>query len=75
MSSLPHERLYYASTGFSLVASAGDHIVPIPGTKRMDRLQENLGALQVTITPEELAEIGKISPKGFAAGERYPSFS
>jgi aryl-alcohol dehydrogenase-like predicted oxidoreductase len=53
----------------------GDQIVPIPGTKRLDRLQENLGALQVTITLEELAEIEQISPKGFAAGERYPSFS
>ncbi|MCP1136937.1 aldo/keto reductase [Paenibacillus polysaccharolyticus] len=53
----------------------GEQIVPIPGTKRLERLQENLGALQVTITPEELAEIEHISPKGFAAGERYPSFS
>lgn len=52
----------------------GDQIVPIPGTKRLDRVRENLGALEVTLSAEELAEIERISPKGAAAGARYPSF-
>ncbi|UMV50894.1 aldo/keto reductase [Paenibacillus macerans] len=53
----------------------GEQIVPIPGTKRLDRVRENLGALEVTLNAEELAEIERISPKGAAAGARYPSFS
>ncbi|MCM3697917.1 aldo/keto reductase [Paenibacillus macerans] len=53
----------------------GEQIVPIPGTKRLDRVRENLGALEVTLSAEELAEIERISPKGAAAGARYPSFS
>ncbi|MFB5269768.1 aldo/keto reductase [Paenibacillus enshidis] len=52
----------------------GEQIVPIPGTKRLDRVQENLGALEVTLSAEELAEIERISPQGVAAGERYPNF-
>jgi aryl-alcohol dehydrogenase-like predicted oxidoreductase len=52
----------------------GGQIVPIPGTKRLDRVRENLGALDVTLSAEELGEIERISPKGIAAGERYPTF-
>ncbi|MGG6311622.1 aldo/keto reductase [Paenibacillus macerans] len=52
----------------------GEQIVPIPGTKRLDRVRENLGALEVTLSAEELAEIDRISPKGAAMGARYPSF-
>ncbi|MGN7765710.1 aldo/keto reductase [Paenibacillus sp. 22594] len=48
------------------------HIVPIPGTKRLDRVQENLGALEVFLSKEELAQIESISPKGVAAGGRFP---
>ena len=44
---------------------------PIPGTKRVKYLQENLGALNVGFTPEELARIDQIAPVGVAAGERY----
>lgn len=52
----------------------GEQIVPIPGTKRLERVRENLGALDVTLSGEELAEIERISPKGAAAGARYPDF-
>ncbi|NEN80822.1 hypothetical protein G3T11_00630 [Paenibacillus elgii] len=48
--------------------------VPIPGTKRLDRVQENFGALQVKLTADDLAEIERISPKGVAAGSRFGSF-
>ncbi|MNI01537.1 L-glyceraldehyde 3-phosphate reductase [compost metagenome] len=51
----------------------GENIVPIPGTKRLDRVRENLGALQVSLSREELARIESISPKGAAAGGRFPS--
>ena len=50
----------------------GGHIVPIPGTKRRTRLDENLAALGVEFTADELAEIDRIAPPGAAAGTRSP---
>jgi aryl-alcohol dehydrogenase-like predicted oxidoreductase len=49
----------------------GEDIVPIPGTKRREFLEENLGALDVTLTQDELRDIERIAPKGAAAGPRY----
>ena len=46
-------------------------VVPIPGTSSVERLTENAGALDVRLTPEELDEIERRSPKGAVAGERY----
>jgi aryl-alcohol dehydrogenase-like predicted oxidoreductase len=54
------------------VLAQGEDIVPIPGTKRRKYLEENLGALNVQLTPVDLAELNAISPKGAAAGLRYP---
>jgi aryl-alcohol dehydrogenase-like predicted oxidoreductase len=53
------------------VLAQGDDIVPIPGTKRTKYLDENLGALQVRLTPDELRQIDAVLPAGAAAGERY----
>ena len=50
----------------------GKDIVPIPGTKRPERLKENLGALAVTLSEAELAQIAEAIPVGAAAGLRYP---
>ena len=50
----------------------GDDIVPIPGTKRKERLIENIGALAVDLTDDDLAEISDAIPAGAAAGQRYP---
>ncbi|AFC28276.1 Auxin-induced protein PCNT115 [Paenibacillus mucilaginosus 3016] len=50
----------------------GDDIVPIPGTKRTVYLEENVGALDIELTPEELGRIDEAAPKGAAAGSRYP---
>jgi aryl-alcohol dehydrogenase-like predicted oxidoreductase len=50
----------------------GPEVVAIPGTKRIDRLQENLGALSVRLTPADLASLGEAVPAGAAAGPRYP---
>jgi len=49
-----------------------DYIFPIPGTKRIKYLEENLGSLEVQLTPAELKEIDGIFPRGAAMGERYP---
>ena len=49
----------------------GDDIVPIPGTKRRKYLEENAGAVNVTLTEEDLLRIEEAVPRGSAAGERY----
>lgn len=50
----------------------GDDVVVIPGTRSIARVRENLGALEVRLSPEEVAEITAAAPPGAAAGERYP---
>jgi aryl-alcohol dehydrogenase-like predicted oxidoreductase len=50
----------------------GPEVVAIPGTKRLDRLQENLGALNVKLSPADVASIGEAVPAGSAGGPRYP---
>ncbi|ETT32762.1 aldo/keto reductase [Paenibacillus sp. FSL R5-192] len=50
----------------------GEHIVPIPGTRNLERVHENLGALQVSLTDDEMNQIDHISPQGIAAGGRFP---
>lgn len=60
-----------AQLSLAWLLAQGDQIVPIPGSKRLDRVQENLGALQVNLSKEDLKEIERISPKGSAAGGRF----
>jgi aryl-alcohol dehydrogenase-like predicted oxidoreductase len=62
-----------AQLAIAWLLDRGDDIVPIPGTKRVAYLLENLGALDVKLTVEEIALIDAILPKGAAAGERYPT--
>lgn len=57
------------------VLAQGEDIVPIPGTKRIKYLEENLRAVEVKLTPAELGDIDRILPVGAAAGERYPASS
>jgi len=54
------------------VIAQGDYLFPIPGTKRIKYLDENIGALNVKFTTQELKEIDAIAPKDVAAGTRYP---
>ena len=60
-----------AQLALGWVLARGDDIVPIPGTKRRRYLEENIGALDVHLAPDELAEIDAILPAGAAAGSRY----
>ncbi len=53
------------------VLAQGDDIVPIPGTKRRKYLDENVRALEVKLTAEDLARIDRVIPPGAASGERY----
>ncbi len=55
------------------VLAQGSDIVPIPGTKRRRYLEENVGAVDVTLTAEELEAIEQVAPAGVATGERYPA--
>jgi aryl-alcohol dehydrogenase-like predicted oxidoreductase len=61
-----------AQLALAWVLAQGDDLVPIPGTKRRQYLEENVGALDVTLTPEDLRRIDEVAPKGVAAGTRYP---
>ncbi len=51
----------------------GDDVVAIPGTRRIDRVEENLGSLRVTLSPEDIARIAAAVPAGAASGTRYPA--
>jgi aryl-alcohol dehydrogenase-like predicted oxidoreductase len=53
----------------------GEDIVPIPGTKRRAYLEENVAAVGITLTDEELTRIDEAAPKGAASGERYSDMS
>ena len=57
------------------VLSQGDDVVPIPGTKRVRYLRENIASLEVVLTPGELERIDTAMPAGAATGTRYPEAS
>ncbi|MEN6333181.1 MAG: aldo/keto reductase, partial [Phycisphaerales bacterium] len=60
-----------AQLALAWVLARGEDIVPIPGTKHLGYVEQNVAALDVEITPEDLERIDEIAPKGAAAGERY----
>jgi aryl-alcohol dehydrogenase-like predicted oxidoreductase len=61
-----------AQLALAWVLARGDDIVPIPGSKRRERLEENAAAADIRLTPEDLQEIDALLPPGMAAGTRYP---
>jgi len=61
-----------AQLALAWVLAQGPDIVPIPGTKRRTYLDQNLGALEVTLTPADLKTLDGIAPRGSAIGARYP---
>ena len=54
------------------VQSRGEHVVPIPGTKRRTYLEQNVAAAELQLGADEIAEIEAAAPSGAVAGERYP---
>ena len=54
------------------VLAQGKDIVPIPGTKHVEFLEDNVDALEVKLTQEDLLRLEKVFPHGAAAGPRYP---
>ncbi len=61
-----------AQLALAWVLAQGQDIVPIVGTKRRSYLEENLGALNLNLTRDELRQIDEVMGKGAAAGDRYP---
>ncbi len=57
------------------VLAQGDDIVPIPGTKRVSYLEENVAATEIELTEDDLRRLDEIAPAGAAAGDRYADMS
>jgi aryl-alcohol dehydrogenase-like predicted oxidoreductase len=62
-----------AQLALAWVLAMDDNVITIPGTTKVERLEENAEAAGITLTPEELDAINAASPHGVAAGERYSS--
>lgn len=62
-----------AQLALAWVLARGPHVVPIPGTRRLDRLEENIGALGVSLSPEDMAAIDRAAPADAIVGDRYPT--
>ena len=60
-----------AQLALAWLLARGEDVFPIPGTKRVERLEENVGALDVVLTSEDLSRIDAAFPAGAAKGERY----
>jgi aryl-alcohol dehydrogenase-like predicted oxidoreductase len=64
-----------AQLALAWVLLRGDDVVPIPGTKRREYLEQNAAASNVELTEDELHELDKAFPPGAAAGDRYADMS
>ena len=64
-----------AQIALAWVVVQGDDMVPIPGTTRVKNLEENVAALEVGLTADDLRDLDAVFPKGAAAGDRYPDMS
>jgi aryl-alcohol dehydrogenase-like predicted oxidoreductase len=64
-----------AQLALAWVSAQGQDIVPIPGTRREKYLRENIAALEMVLTPDDLARLDRIAPRDVAAGTRYPEAS
>ena len=57
------------------VLAQGDDVVPIPGTKRRQYLEENISALRIELSADDLASLDAAAPVGSSAGDRYADMS
>jgi aryl-alcohol dehydrogenase-like predicted oxidoreductase len=67
-----HKKATPARIALAWLLAQKPWIVPIPGTRKLERLEENLGAVEVQLTPEDLDEIGRAASKVTVQGARYP---
>ncbi len=61
-----------AQLALAWVLSQGEHIVPIPGTRSIQRLEENIAAAEIVLSDAERARLDRILPPAAVAGQRYP---
>ncbi len=61
-----------AQLALAWLLAQGEDVVPIPGSKRRSRVEENAGAAEVALSAQDVAMLNEIAPPGIAAGERYP---
>ena len=64
-----------AQLALAWVLAQGEGILPIPGISRQSHLEDDLGALDMTLSRDDLARIDEIAPQGAALGERYPELA
>jgi len=64
-----------AQIALAWVLAQGDDVVPIPGTKRVARLEENVRAIDITLSQDNLNRLSEAAPIGIAQGNRYPDMS
>jgi aryl-alcohol dehydrogenase-like predicted oxidoreductase len=62
-----------AQLALAWLLARGPDIIPIPGTRKLSRLEENIAATEIVLSPADLAAIDAIAPVGAAAGTRYPA--
>jgi aryl-alcohol dehydrogenase-like predicted oxidoreductase len=61
-----------AQLALAWLLAKGEDIVPIPGSKKRSRVEENAAAVEIELEPEEIKRLEEVVPKGSAAGDRYP---
>jgi aryl-alcohol dehydrogenase-like predicted oxidoreductase len=61
-----------AQVALAWLLTRGEHVVPIPGSRRIERLEENAAAADIRLSAKELERLERIAPVGAAAGLRYP---
>lgn len=64
-----------AQLALAWLLAQGPDVVPIPGTKQRSRLQDNVGAVEVTLSGDDLRRLDELAPAGVAAGDRYASMA
>jgi aryl-alcohol dehydrogenase-like predicted oxidoreductase len=64
-----------AQLALAWLLAQGDDIVPIPGTKRRQYLEENVAAVAIELSPAELERLNTAAPQGAAVGDRYADMS
>lgn len=69
------KKITAAQLALAWVIAQGEDVVPIPGTRKVSRLEENAGGLDVKLMPADLKRLDQVFPKDAAMGQRYPDMS
>ena len=64
-----------AQIALAWVLAMNENNVPIPGTRKISRLEENVSSIEIDLNAEDLANLNSAAPAGVAQGERYPDMS